>query len=182
MLARVFVLALLATSGNVTVDAVYPNPTTPGDTGEFVVLDVPAGASVGNLTLTDGEDTISLAGLPTGSEVAVAGSPGLARNITDCPVHVVDDPLALRNGGEAVTVEADGTPISTLAYPSAPTAELYRNGSWTPPGRSDLASPPSGTSRRRRSSSPIRQHRSVGPSTPRQSGFSLPATRSPIRR
>ena len=139
MFARILLLALLATTGNVTVDAVYPNPATPGDAGEFVVLDVPEEPALANTTLTDGEDTISLDGLPTGRRVAVAGTPMVARNLTDLPIYQVETPLALRNGGEAIQVRVDGTNVSTLRYPSAPEAKLYRDGVWAPLGRSDFA-------------------------------------------
>lgn len=135
------ILALLATTGNVTVDAVYPNPATPGDAGEFVVLDVPEAPALENTTLTDGEDTISLDGLPTGQRVAVTGTPAVASNLTDLPIYHVDTSLALRNGGEAVWIQVEGTNVSTLRYPSAPEAKLYRDGSWTPLGRSDFDPP-----------------------------------------
>ena len=136
MLANLLVVALIATAGNVTVDAVYPNPATQGDVGEFVVLDVPEAAEVTDLTLTDGEDSVPLSGIDTTGTVVVSDQPELARRVVDAPIYTVDDGLALSNGGERVAVRANGSVLDSMTYPEAPEAELYRQGRWVRPGRS----------------------------------------------
>lgn len=138
VLGQLLVLVLLATGGNVTVDAVYPDPATPGDAGEFVVLHVPEGASPDGLTLTDGEDAVDISDINRTGRIAVTAAPDVTSNVTDLPIHAVPESLDLRNGGEWVAIRAANRTISNLTYPHAHEAELYRDGRWTPLGRSEF--------------------------------------------
>lgn len=138
MLAQLFVLGLLASTGNVTIDAVYPNPVAPGDAGEFVVIDVPADGVPEDLVVTDGEDTVDLTGIEATGRVAVTDDPSVAEQLLDVPVYEVPAFLSLRNGGEQIQLRSNGTVVSTLTYPRGPEAELYRNGTWHRPGRTSM--------------------------------------------
>jgi phosphatidylserine/phosphatidylglycerophosphate/cardiolipin synthase-like enzyme len=128
----------LAVSSDATRDteaprivAVYPNPVTDEDRGEFVVVDT-AGAA--NLTLSDGESSVSVA-VPnrsttaTGSTpsnttlVAVSGDPEVARNRTDYPV--VAGGLSLSNAGETLTLSHGNVTLDTVGYPDAPEGERW---------------------------------------------------------
>jgi cardiolipin synthase len=109
------------------VAGVFPNPATPGDDGEHVVVH-PAGAS--NLTLDDGETRVSV---PAEGPVALAADPAAAQNLTDHRV-VAAPGLALANGGERLRLRRDDRTVHTLAYDSAPEGERYVNGSWQPRG------------------------------------------------
>ncbi|MDR5656991.1 phospholipase D-like domain-containing protein [Halodesulfurarchaeum sp. HSR-GB] len=137
MLAELLVITLLATAGPVTIDGVYPNPTTDGDRGEFVILSVPENTTPQNLELTDGEDTIDLSGIEANGRVVVTADPGPASNLTDLPIHETDSFLSLSNGGEWVTLRGE-TSASNLTYPRAPEGELYRNGRFEPIARSNF--------------------------------------------
>ncbi len=138
MIAQLFVLGLLATSGNVSVDAVYPNPSTDGDAGEFVVLDVPEDGVPADLVLTDGEETVNLSGIARTGRIAVTDDSTLTTRILGIPVVEVEAFLSLRNGGEEIHLRSNERVVSSLSYPRGPEAELYRNGTWHRPGRTSI--------------------------------------------
>jgi phosphatidylserine/phosphatidylglycerophosphate/cardiolipin synthase-like enzyme len=114
--------------------AVYPNPVTDEDRGEFVVVDT-AGAS--NLTLSDGESSVTILQPPpsnrTGTAdgatranstvVAVSSDPTVARNRTDHPVVAGD--LALSNAGETLTLRHGDVTLDTVSYADAPEGERW---------------------------------------------------------
>ncbi|MGM0397939.1 MAG: phospholipase D-like domain-containing protein [Halobacteriota archaeon] len=131
-------LALVASSGSVSLVEVYPNPATDGDTGEFVVLEIEQNASLDEYSLSDGEDTIDLPNRSVDGAVAVTDDPRVASRLTDHETVVVEDGLALSNGGETVTLLREGEPVSTLTYDRAPTAEVWDGESWTPIGSTDF--------------------------------------------
>jgi phosphatidylserine/phosphatidylglycerophosphate/cardiolipin synthase-like enzyme len=126
-------------SASPRIVAVYPNPVTDEDRGEFVVVDT-AGAA--NLTLSDGESSVSLpppANLtrddsepPAANDtatgvnttlVAVSADPEIARNRTDHPVVAGD--LALSNAGETLTLRHRNVTLDTATYPDAPEGERW---------------------------------------------------------
>jgi len=109
------------------VASTLPNPATPDDRGEHVVVH-PAGAS--NLTLDDGETRVAV---PAEGPVALSPDPAAARNLTDHPVVAAPD-LALANGGERLRLRRGNRTVDTLAYDAAPEGERYANGSWRPRG------------------------------------------------
>lgn len=124
-------LALTLAAGHPTVVGVYPNPVTDGDTGEFVVVRIPA---PGNWSIADGESVVRLPADTRGT-VAVTNDPGVARAVTDHPVVVVDQGLALSNAGERITLRRNGAAVAALAYPRAPEAAYRTGGEWRTPGR-----------------------------------------------
>jgi phosphatidylserine/phosphatidylglycerophosphate/cardiolipin synthase-like enzyme len=98
--------------------AVYPNPLTDEDAGEFVV--VRTGGLTG-LRLGDGESNVSLSATPR--TVAVSPDPAVARNRTDHPV--VRGDLALANGGERLVFAHGNATLDVVAYPDAPEGERW---------------------------------------------------------
>ncbi|MFW6384647.1 MAG: phospholipase D-like domain-containing protein [Halodesulfurarchaeum sp.] len=138
MIGRLLVIALLASSGNATIDWIYPNPTTDGDVGEFVVLDVPENGSLEGLSLTDGEDTVSLPATSADGRIAVTDDPRVASTLTDYPVLVTDRFLALSNSGDTVTLRDGNRTVETLSYDRAPEAERYDGQEWVPIGRTSF--------------------------------------------
>jgi phosphatidylserine/phosphatidylglycerophosphate/cardiolipin synthase-like enzyme len=105
--------------------AAYPNPATPGDAGEFVVLDVPEGATVSAYELADGEEVIRLPAVETSGRVAIAANGTVAR-LAGYPVVEVARFPALSNAGETITIRraSDGTVVDTLHVEATTTAEL----------------------------------------------------------
>lgn len=114
--------------------AAYPNPVAEDDVGEFVVV-----AGAGNLTLSDGEGSVSV---PVDGTVALSAAPNRTRNLTAHQVVGVDLP-SLANGGEVLSLSSDGQRLARVEYTNAPEAEVRRwrydggrNG-WDPVGRTD---------------------------------------------
>ncbi|UVE49200.1 phospholipase [Haloferax larsenii] len=108
------------------ITAALPNPTTPDDRGEFVVVDAPKGA---NLSLDDGEQRVSL--VAPGGPVAVASDPNAAAALTDHPI--VSPGLELANGGEAITLRVDGRVADRLVYDRSEEGAVLtrRDGEWS---------------------------------------------------
>ncbi|KAB1196764.1 MULTISPECIES: phosphatidylserine/phosphatidylglycerophosphate/cardiolipin synthase family protein [Haloferax] len=106
--------------------AALPDPATPDDRGEFVVVRAPEGT---NLTLDDGEQRVSF--VAPGGAVAVTSNPEATANLTDYPV--VSPGLALANGGEEVTLTVDGNVADRLVYDRTKENERLerRDGAWS---------------------------------------------------
>ncbi|MFB6267249.1 MAG: phospholipase D-like domain-containing protein [Halodesulfurarchaeum sp.] len=136
MLARLALVALLATSGNVTIQAVYPNPAAAGDAGEFVLLHVEGNQSLEGFALDDGEDSVPLPAVNVSGPVIVTAGPpipGLQRGRT---VLQLSSFLGLSNGGEQVNLTKGNRTVDSLRYTDAPEAERFDGTRWEPPGRS----------------------------------------------
>ncbi|MFC7204114.1 phosphatidylserine/phosphatidylglycerophosphate/cardiolipin synthase family protein [Haloferax namakaokahaiae] len=103
-----------ATTDGATVHVVafLPNPTTPDDRGEFVVVSAPEGT---NVTLDDGEGRVSF--VAPGGDVAVTSNPAYTSNLTDTPV--VSPGLELANGRETVTLSVNGSVRDRFSYTRA---------------------------------------------------------------
>ncbi len=136
MLSELLVVALLVSAGSPAIEGVYPDPITSQDRGEFIVVSVPK--ENGNLSVTDGETTVSLSNISTTGQVVITDDPGPANNVTSHEIYEVEDFLSLANSGETVTLKAANQTVDTLTYPRATEGELYRNGSFTPLGRSSF--------------------------------------------
>nr|WP_241432049.1 phospholipase D-like domain-containing protein [Haloferax mucosum] len=106
--------------------AAFPDPTTPGDEGEYVTIRAPAGAHV---SLDDGEERVSF--VAPGGRVAIASDPAAASNLTNDTV--VSPGLDLANGGETVTLRVAGRVTDRLAYARSHEGELLerRDGEWS---------------------------------------------------
>lgn len=121
------------------LSAAYPNPAYPDDDGEFVLLDVPANATLSAYELADGEDAIRLPATSHAGTIAVAANASAAE-LAGYPVLVVPEFLALSNAGETVTLRraSDGTVVDSLSYANARTAELQTERGSTPLGATTL--------------------------------------------
>ncbi len=108
--------ALGASHDDPTIYAVYPDPVTSGDRGEFVVLSVPDGTALGRYTLTDGDTDAALPNRTVAGRVAVTSDPATVRNLTDRPVVGIETHLALANSGETVRLGRNGTTLSSVRY------------------------------------------------------------------
>ncbi|WP_416839206.1 phospholipase D-like domain-containing protein [Haloferax sp. DFSO52] len=111
---------------DVRIVAAVPDPATPDDSGEFVVVRAPEGT---RLTLDDGEQQVTF--VAPGGAVAVTSSPTATANLTAHPV--VSPGLALANGGETVTLSVDGVVTDRLVYDRSREGERLerRDGAWT---------------------------------------------------
>ncbi|WP_246045773.1 phospholipase D-like domain-containing protein [Halorussus ruber] len=167
LLAAVVLLAVVApvvappaaaAAGNAPKDAspeivaLYPNPVTDGDSGEFVVVEFPEEADASNWSLADGESVASLPNATVSGRVALSPDPEVARNQTDARVLGLADDLALANGGERVELVRGNRTISTATYEDAPEGERWHRAGgtgdgeaigaawrWTPLGATDFA-------------------------------------------
>ncbi|WP_256307838.1 phospholipase D-like domain-containing protein [Halobellus litoreus] len=110
--------------------AVFPDPVAEGDAGEYVVVDA-AGAS--NLTLSDGESTVSV---PPDGVVALSETPNATRRLVDVPV--AEAGLYLSNGGEELILRRGDRVLDRLEYDRAAAGERLNatSGRWTPRGLS----------------------------------------------
>ena len=125
-----------------TVYAVYPDPVASGDRGEFVVLSVPDGTTLGRYSLTDGDSVAPLPNRSVAGRVAVTSDPATVRNLTDYPVIGIGTRLALANSGEAVSLRRDGQTVSRVRYGDTEEGDLgVVRGStihWRPLGSTDF--------------------------------------------
>lgn len=110
------------------VVSVFPDPVADGDAGEHVVV-APAGAS--NLSLSDGETTVSV---PPDGPIALSATPNATRRLVDVPVVEAD--LALANGGERLALRRNGTVVDRVGYETTNEGERLdaTTGRWTPRG------------------------------------------------
>ncbi|MEF8907498.1 MAG: phospholipase D-like domain-containing protein [Haloarculaceae archaeon] len=119
------------------IAAVYPNPVADGDRGEFVLLSLPSGTDLGNLSLDDGEDTVELNGT-AGGRVTLSTAPNATERLTGRPARPLPGDLALSNADETLRLRQDGRTVDTLSYANAPAAEVREaSGEWRPLGATD---------------------------------------------
>jgi cardiolipin synthase len=129
-------IALLVASTSIT--AVAPNPTTHGDTGEFVTVHFDEPTNTTGWTLEDGESVATLPNTTLSGTVALSTDPAVARNRTDQPVVGLGGSLSLSNAGEWVELRDGNRTVSNVTYPDAPAAEAWNGSEWTPLGASDF--------------------------------------------
>jgi phosphatidylserine/phosphatidylglycerophosphate/cardiolipin synthase-like enzyme len=125
-----------------TVHAIYPDPVAGGDRGEFVVLDVPDGTSLGEYTLTDGDSTADLPNRTVSGRVTLTATPERVRNLTNGTVVGLETTVSLANGGDSVILQRNGTTVSSVRYDDTEEGELgVVRGStirWRPLGATDF--------------------------------------------
>ncbi|WP_134671989.1 phospholipase D-like domain-containing protein [Halorussus marinus] len=123
------------------IRAVYPNPATPNDAGEFLVVRMPAATDVSGWRLRDDESSARLPNRTLSGTVALSTDPEVARNLTDERVVGLAGHLALANGGETVRLVGNET-VATVSYPDAPEGDRWhREGGdwvWEPLGATDF--------------------------------------------
>jgi len=132
--------------------AVYPNPVTDGDRGEFVTVTLPPDRNLSAFELADQQGSVALSPAArnqtnaTGSTFVGARSPdgpltfstdpGLTGWLTEGPVAGLSGRLQLANNGERLRLRYEGAVVDSVAYDSAPEGALYRPGTdeWEPLG------------------------------------------------
>mgnify|MGYP000403939169 CR=1 FL=1 len=131
-----------AANSNVFITAIYPNPVTDGDAGEYVVLSAPTETNVTGWTLSDDHSTVRLPNVTVSGRIALSTDPERVANLTDAPVYALDGHLPLANGGENLILGDGQRAVTTVRYTDAPEGELGRvtNGTvtWEPLGTTDF--------------------------------------------
>ena len=116
------------------VAAVYPNPVTEEDRGEFVVLSVPPGTGLDGFSLDDGEEAVALNGTASG-RVTLSTAPNATERLTGRSARPLPGDLALSNSGETLRLQRGNRTVDTLSYTNAPAAEVVdASGEWRPLG------------------------------------------------
>ncbi|WP_276252900.1 phospholipase D-like domain-containing protein [Halomontanus rarus] len=115
----------------------YPNPTTDGNVGEFVVVAVPDGGGLeGNWTLTDGHTSARLPAVTEtqSGRVAFSLSPEETAAMTSHPVRKLEDHLRLAADGDELDLRNGSGVVDRVSYDRAPEGERwYRAGGTAPP-------------------------------------------------
>ncbi|ELY70136.1 phospholipase D-like domain-containing protein [Natrinema versiforme] len=107
------------------IAGLYPNPTTDGNVGEFVVLETPPETRLENVTLTDGHTTATLPNETVSGRVAVSTAPNVTQTLTDAPVLELEGHLQLATDGDDLRLRNATATIDSVAYERAPTAEQW---------------------------------------------------------
>lgn len=123
---RAAVASTAANASEPRIAAVYPNPVAHRDRGEFVLLDVPPGTRLSRFDLGDRDDAYRLPNVTASGTVALSPDPAAVRNLTEHRVVELSRDLALANGGDRVSLERDGSAVSTARYQDAPDGEIGR--------------------------------------------------------
>ncbi|ELY38257.1 phospholipase D-like domain-containing protein [Natronorubrum tibetense] len=108
----------------------YPNPTTYGNVGEYLVLETPTDTRLENWAITDGHTTANLPNETVSGRVAVSTDPDATAELTDTddPVLELEGHLRLAADGDELELRNGSTAIDSVSYDRAPTAERwYRN-------------------------------------------------------
>ncbi|UTF53423.1 phospholipase D-like domain-containing protein [Natronosalvus rutilus] len=112
------------------VTAVYPNPTTRGNVGEFFVLEVPERTQLESWTITDGHTTAAIPNATVSGPVALSMDPDETASMTTLEVLELEGHLRLAADGDTLRVLQDGTLVDEVTYDRARTARVwYRSGS-----------------------------------------------------
>ncbi|SDK26180.1 phospholipase D-like domain-containing protein [Natronorubrum texcoconense] len=108
----------------------YPNPTTYGNVGEYLVLETPPDTRLENWTITDGHTTAELPNETVSGRVTVSLDPDVTAELTDTddPILELEGHLRLAADGDDLELRNGSTAIDSVSYDRAPTAERwYRN-------------------------------------------------------
>jgi phosphatidylserine/phosphatidylglycerophosphate/cardiolipin synthase-like enzyme len=126
------------TTKNPQIVGLYPNPTTDGNAGEFVVLEVPPETRLETLALTDGHTTATLPNETVTGRVVVSTAPNVTKALTELPVLGLGGHLQLANDGDNLQLRNATITIDSVSYDSAPAAERwYRTASTDAAAESD---------------------------------------------
>ncbi len=103
----------------------YPNPTTHGNVGEYLVLEIPPDTRLENWTITDGHTTANLPNETVSGRVAASADPAVTDGLTDDPVLELEGHLRLAVDGDDLELRNGTTPVDSVSYDRAPTAERW---------------------------------------------------------
>ena len=112
----------------------YPNPTTEGNRGEYLVVELPKS---GNWSLHDGYHEASIPANATG-EIALSMAPNRTRAHVDDDVEIrpLDDHFPLSAAGDRIELRRDGEVVDVVAYDRAREGHRWRAewDEWRPDG------------------------------------------------
>ncbi|WP_435335711.1 phospholipase D-like domain-containing protein [Haloarchaeobius sp. TZWWS8] len=124
--------------------AILPNPTAPGDRGEYVVVRFDGRTNLAGWSLADDEGSAALPDRTVSGTVAFTAHPGaVPAGVADQTVAVTGFP-ALANGGETVVLRRNGVRIDAETYRNAPSGARWDGTRWIAPGETDFAPARSG--------------------------------------
>lgn len=106
----------------------YPNPTTRGNAGEYLVLDVPSTTdrtALENWTITDGHTTAAVPNETGTGRVALSEDPNATRPLTDHPVRELEGTLRLAVDGDELELRNGTETVDRVSYAEAPLAERW---------------------------------------------------------
>ncbi|AGB36692.1 phospholipase D-like domain-containing protein [Natronococcus occultus] len=103
----------------------YPNPTTYGNVGEYLVLETSTATDLGNLSLTDGHTTAALPNETVSGRVALTTAPEETRELTDDPVLELEGTVRLAADGDELELRDGNGVVDAVAYDRASTAERW---------------------------------------------------------
>ena len=117
-----------------SVRELYPNPTTKGNRGEYLVVELPES---GNWSVHDGHHEASIPANATG-EVALSMDPNRTRSHVDddVAIHRLDDHFPLSASGDRIELRRDGETVDVVAYDRVREGHRWRSewDEWRPDG------------------------------------------------
>ena len=119
-----------------TFASVVANPLAEDDRGEYVAVTVSEGTNLSAYTLDDGEERLRLPAVNATGTVMLTAHPEAVRRPGNRSLVAVSLPR-LSNSGERLRLRRDGETVESLAYETAPEAEVYVGGTWRPVGATD---------------------------------------------
>ncbi|WP_290817136.1 phospholipase D-like domain-containing protein [Halovivax sp.] len=106
----------------------YPNPTTDGNVGEYLVIDDPGGPTE-NLTVTDGHASTAIPDDRPPGRVAASLDPNVTAELTDDHVVEFDGYLRLAADGDELVLANESGTTDAIVYGRAAEGEIwYRTG------------------------------------------------------
>ncbi|MFP9193471.1 phospholipase D-like domain-containing protein [Natronosalvus vescus] len=118
------------------ITAVYPNPTTDGNVGEYFVLETPPATRLDNWTITDGHTTAEFPNVTVSDPVAVTMDPDETAAMTDLAVIELEGYVRLAADGDRLTLQDGDTVVDTISYGRARTATVWHRNASSPDGSS----------------------------------------------
>ncbi|RQG96660.1 phospholipase D-like domain-containing protein [Natrarchaeobius chitinivorans] len=103
----------------------YPNPTTYGNVGEYLVLETPTETRPANWTITDGHTTATVPNESVAGRVALSTDPDATAELTEYPVLELEGTVRLAVDGDELELRNGTETVDAVAYDSAPTAERW---------------------------------------------------------
>ena len=118
--------------------AVYPNPVTYQDRGEFVLLDLP---ERGNWSVADDHSMAPIPSNATGT-VAVSTDPEAIEPFVEYEVLAIEDGIQLADAGDTVRLLRDGREVDSVTYGRATQGDVFdvRAGEWRALGATEFES------------------------------------------
>ncbi|MFC4986408.1 phospholipase D-like domain-containing protein [Saliphagus infecundisoli] len=123
------------------IAGLYPDPTTDGNVGKFLVLSVPDPSVLADheWTITDGHTTATLPNETDAGRIALSMDPDRAGAMTDRPVAGLEGHLQLSADGDELALQRDGELVDRVAYEDATEGEFWyraegEGGEWWPRG------------------------------------------------